>query len=128
MAPKTNIIINQFETKPGDLVHCDQGTSSQLGRLMTLSGKNNNNEISVFTLFVDSISKKMSVHFHTITNAKNTLKGKAEIEQNAEIYQVKIKNYRADNGTFRSAKSMQDIKRRFALWRRCLPTKRCGRT
>ena len=103
-----NKIVNETITKPGQLVHVDQGICSQPGRPMTLSGQNNSNKITVFTLFVDSISKKLSISFQHSTKAEATIDGKNVFEREAAAENVKIHNYRADNGTFRAKAFIDD--------------------
>jgi hypothetical protein len=73
---KNNSIAGENITKPGQLVHMDQAESQNPGRPMTHSGNNNKNKIKVFTVFIDSVSKKIFVEFQTSTNAIQTLKGK----------------------------------------------------
>ncbi|GFH58525.1 hypothetical protein CTEN210_15001 [Chaetoceros tenuissimus] len=98
-------------TKPGDLIHADQCESSQDGRAFTYSGQNNPTKVNYFTIFVDSVSKKVWVEFQTSTNTEQTLKGKAKVEKNAAKYNVTIKAYRTDNGTFCSKEFMADIEK-----------------
>lgn len=98
-------------TKPGDLIHADQCESSQDGRPFTYSGQNHSTKVNYFTIFVDSVSKKVWVEFQTSTNTEQTLKGKAKVEKNAAKYNVTIKAYRTDNGTFRSKEFIADIEK-----------------
>lgn len=100
-------IASEEITKPGDLIHADQAECSQPGRPMTFSGHNSKTKIVCFTIFVDSISKKIWVEFQTSTEADQTLKGKKRLEKDAAKYNVKIKAFRTDNGVFRS-KSFKD--------------------
>jgi hypothetical protein len=76
---------------------------------MTYSGRNSPDKITCFTLFVDSISKKVFVHFQHSTSTQETLVGKQRFERNAYQYNVTIKSYRADNGVFRSKDFKSDI-------------------
>ena len=96
---------------PGDLIHADQAECSQPGRPMTYSGHNSSNKIVCFTVFVDSISKKIWVEFQTSTEAKQTLKGKKHIEKDAAKYNVKIKSFRTDNGVFRSKEFKDNLQK-----------------
>ena len=98
-------------TKPGDLIHADQCESSQDGRPFTYSGQNNQQKVNFFTIFVDSKSKKVWVEFQSSTEAEQTLKGKAKVEKEAAKYNVTIKAYRTDNGTFRSKEFITDIEK-----------------
>ena len=106
---KFNKIVSTDIKNVGDLVHIDQAESSTPGRPMTLSGHNNQEKVTCFTLFVDSISKKIHVHFQTSTNAAQTLQGKHRFERQAQQFDVKIKNFRADNGIFRSKEFRDDL-------------------
>ena len=108
---RNNTIIPDSITKPGDLIHTDQAESATPGRPMTISGKNNKIKVTVFTVFVDSISKKIFVEFQTSTNAEQTLKGKHRLEQSAAAFDVKIKHYRVDNGVFKSKEFKLDIEK-----------------
>ena len=108
---KNNSIAGESITKPGQLVHMDQAESQNPGRPMTHSGNNNKNKIKVFTVFVDSVSKKIFVEFQTSTNAIQTLNGKHRFERMAHSHGVKIENYRADNGIFKSAVIKHDIEK-----------------
>ena len=96
---------------PGDLIHADQAECSQPGRPMTYSGHNSSNKIVCFTVFVDSISKKIWVEFQTSTEAEQTLKGKKRIEKDAAKYNVKIKSFRTDNGVFRSKEFKDNLEK-----------------
>ena len=53
-----NTLIPDTITRPGDLIHTDQVEGATPGRPMTISGKNNKIKETVFTAFVNSISKK----------------------------------------------------------------------
>jgi hypothetical protein len=97
-----NKIISNTVTKPGDLIHMDQAETTTPGRPMTLSGWNNSTKITCFTIHVDSISKRIFAEFQTSTNAEQTIDGKKRLEQYANQYSVKISNFRADNGVFKS--------------------------
>ena len=108
---KSNSIISESVTKPGDLIHTDQAESATPGRPMTISGYNNKTKISVFTLFIDSISKKIFVEFQSSTDAKQTLVGKHRLEHAAAEYNVTVKHYRADNGVFKSKEFELDIQK-----------------
>lgn len=103
--------ITKNVTQPGDLIHADQCESSQDGRAFTYSGQNSPTKVNFFTIFVDSVSKKVWVEFQTSTNTEQTLKGKAKVEKNAAKYNVTIKAYRTDNGTFRSKEFMANIEK-----------------
>ena len=92
------------------MIHMDQAESGTPGRPMTYSGKNNQEKIYVFTLFVDSISKKIFVEFQTSSNAQQTLVGKSKLETNTKLYSRTVKLYRADNGIFQSNKFRDDVK------------------
>lgn len=98
-------------TIPGDLIHADQCESSQDGRPFTYSGQNHSTKVNFFTIFVDSVSKKVWVEFQTSTNTEQTLKGKAKVEKNAVKYNVTIKAYRTDNGIFRSKEFIANIEK-----------------
>ena len=76
---------------------------------MTYSGHNSKTKITCFTIFVDSISKKIWVEFQTSTDAEQTLNGKRKLERNAAQFDVQIKSYRTDNGVFRSDAFQTDI-------------------
>jgi hypothetical protein len=106
-----NKIISSSVKKPGDLIHMDQAETNTPGRPMTLSGKNNQEKIKCFTLFVDSISKQIFAEFQTSTEASQTIAGKSRFEKHAMQYDVKLKNFRADNGIFRSKEFMDDIRK-----------------
>lgn len=99
---QTNGVISNLVTKPGDLIHIDQAETSTPGRPMTFSGRNSKHKITCFTLFIDSISKKIFAEFQTSTDAKQTIEGKKRFEATAQRYDVKITEYRADNGVFKS--------------------------
>ena len=71
-----NTIINERIKRPGDLIHIDQAETSTPGRPMTYSGRNSPDKITCFTLFVDSISKKVFVNFQHSTSTQETLFGK----------------------------------------------------
>jgi hypothetical protein len=80
----------------------DQAETTTPGRSMTLSGWNNSTKITSFTIYVDSISKRIFAEFQTSTNAEQTIDGKKRLEQYANQYSTKISNFRADNGVFKS--------------------------
>ena len=61
----------------------DQDESSTPGRPLTFSGKNNKNKISILTIFVDQISKKIFAEFQQTTSADDTLKSKVRMEMDA---------------------------------------------
>ena len=104
-----NKIISESIKKPGDLFHMDQAMPSTPGRPMTLSGKNNKEKVTCFTIYVDSVSKRLFAEFQTSTEAPQTIKGKKRVEKFAQLYDVKIKRFRADNGVFRSKEFMEDL-------------------
>lgn len=87
---------------PGDLIHTDQAETSQPGRPLTFSGKNNSNKITCFTVYVDTITNFCFVHFQHSTSAEETLIGKQRFERFARSHGRSIKHFRADNGIFRS--------------------------
>ena len=99
---KDNSIVPETILKPGDLIHTDQAESATPGCTMTISGYNNNQKILVFTLFIDSISKKIFVEFQSSTSAAQTLVGKHRLERTAAEFNVTIKNDHADNSVFKS--------------------------
>ena len=109
---KSNKISSELIKQPGDLIHMDQAESSNPGRPMTHSGRNNKTKIVCFTIFVDSISKKIFVEFQTSTNSQQTLAGKHRMELNAKHHGVKIKHFRADNGIFKAAEIKIDIEKK----------------
>ena len=78
---------------------------------MAISGYNNKTKISVFTLFIDSISKNVFVEFQSSTGATQTLVGKHRLERTAAEYNVTIKHYHADNGVFKSKEFKMDIQK-----------------
>ena len=100
---KSNHIRSEHITMPGNLIHMDQAESSNPGRPMTHSNWNNNTKINCFTIFVDSVSKKLFVEFQSSTNAVQTLAGKHHMERSAKHDGVDIKQFRADNGIFKAA-------------------------
>ena len=108
---KSNHIRSEHITMPGDLIHMDQAESSNPGRPMTHSGWNNKTKINCFTIFVDSVSKKLFVDFQSSTNAVQTLAGKHRMERSAKHDGVDIKQFRADNGIFKAAEVKLDIER-----------------
>lgn len=108
---KTNKIVGEHITKPGDMIHMDQAVVTTPGRPMTLSGKNNKHKITCFTIFVDSVSKRVHIHFQNSTNSEQTIDGKINLERFATRYDVKLKHIRCDNGTFRSKAFVQHVKK-----------------
>ena len=108
---RNNTLIPDTITQPGDLVHTDQAESVTPGRPMTISGKNYKIKVIVFTVFVDSISKRVFVKFQTSTNAEQSLRGKHCLKRSAAAFDVKIKHYRADNGVFKSKEFKLDIEK-----------------
>ena len=104
-------IIGDFVKVPGDLVHTDQVICSQPGRPMTISGRNNPTKVTCFTIYVDSIARKVFTEFQTSNDAKHTLAGKHRIEKEAASFDVTIKSYRADNGIFRAKEFIIDIEK-----------------
>jgi hypothetical protein len=58
---------------------------------MTYSGRDRPDKINCFTLFVDSICKKIFVHFQHSTSTEETLLGKQLFEHLAYQYNVTIK-------------------------------------
>ena len=103
-----NKLIGQHIKAPGDLIHMDQCSVTTPGRPMTLSGKTTKITINCFTIFIDSISKRIFVEFQSSTDAEQTLAGKHRMERFAHRYDVKIKSLRADNGTFRAKDFVED--------------------
>ena len=91
-ASKKGKIISDLITKPGDLIHMDQAQSSTPGRPLTYSGKNNPTKIFFVTVFIDSISKKVFCEFQHSTGAKETIKAKHAMEQDAYKSGIKIKS------------------------------------
>ena len=65
-------IIGDHIKAPGDLIHTDQVICSQPGRPMTLSGRNNPTKIKCFTIYVDSISRKVFAEFQTSNDAQHS--------------------------------------------------------
>ena len=78
---------------------------------MTISGRNNPTKVTCFTIYVDSIARKVFTEFQTSNDAKHTLAGKHRIEKEAASCDVTIKSYRADNGIFRAKEFIVDIKK-----------------
>ena len=78
---------------------------------MMISGYNNKTKITVFTLFIDSISKKIFIEFQSLTDAAQTLVGKHRLEKTAAEYKIKIKHYCADNGVFKLKEFKLDIQK-----------------
>lgn len=97
--------------KPGDLISTDQAETSQPGRHHTHSGHNISTKINTFTIYYDSISKLAFVHFQTSTGATETLEGKHRFERYAHQRGVSLRNFRADNGVFKSAAIRMDLKK-----------------
>ena len=61
------------------------------------------------TVLIDSISKKVFCEFQHSTGAKETIKAKHAMEQDAFKSGVKIRSFRADNGIFKSAEFRLDL-------------------
>ena len=78
---------------------------------MTLSGRNNPTKITCFTIYVDSISRKVFTEFQTSNDAQHTPAGKHRMEKEAASFDVTIKSFRADNGIFRVQEFMIDIEK-----------------
>ena len=108
---KSNSIISEHISRPGNLIHTDQAESATPGRPMTISRYNNTTKISVFTLFIDNISKKIFIEFQSSTDAKQTLVGNHRLERTAAKYNITVKHYRADNGVFKSKEFKMDIQK-----------------
>ena len=106
---KDNKIRGTTISSQGDLIHMDQCIVTTPGRPMTLSGWNNKEKITCFTIFVDSVSHRIHVHFQTSTEACQTLDGKHRLERYAHKFSITIKSFRADNGVFKSQEFMTDI-------------------
>ena len=100
---KKGKIIGEWVKNPGDMIHTDQAETTQPGRPLTHSGRNNKIKIFVFTIYYDSISKKGFVEFQHSTSAAETIKGKTRVERKAHQQSVSFKSFRADNGIFKSA-------------------------
>ena len=106
---KDNKIAGSSVKQPGDMIHMDQCIVTTPGCPMTHSGKNNPEKITCFTIYVDSISHRIHIHFQSSTEAVQTLVGKHRLERYGKKFQVKIKSFRADNGIFKAKKFMDDI-------------------
>jgi hypothetical protein len=76
---------------------------------MTFSGQNSSTKVTCFSIFVDSISKKIWTEFQSSTDAAQTLQGKHRVEKNGAQFNVTVKAYRGDNGVFRSKEFQDDI-------------------
>ena len=63
-------IIKENIKHPGDLIHMDQAVSSLIGRWLVESGRLRKTKCTTISIFVDSISKKISKEFHKGETAK----------------------------------------------------------
>ena len=72
----------------------------------------NPTKITCFTIYIDSISRKVFTEFQTSNDAQHTLAGKHRMEKEAASFDVTIKPFRADNGIFRAQEFMIDIKKK----------------
>ena len=108
---RDNKISGKSITQPGDLIHMDQCIVTTPGRPMTLSGKNNRDKITCFTIYVDQVSHRIHIHFQSSTDAKQTLQGKHRLEKYGHKFNVNLKHFRADNGVFKSKDIMFDIEK-----------------
>ena len=108
---KSSKIIGEWVKQPGDLIHTDQAETTQPGRPLTHSGWNNRNKIFVFTIYFNSISKRGFVEFQHSTDADANISGKHRMERYATKHNVKIRNFRADNGIFKSAEFRADLRK-----------------
>ena len=77
--------------------------------MLTYSGKNNKYNTLFAPLFVDIISKNEFYDFKHSTGSEETIKEKQAMKRDANTCGVKVKSFRANNSTFKSAESRLEL-------------------
>ena len=106
--------------KPGDMVSTDQYVSKELGRLPHTRGKESLKERYVGgTIYVDEASGFVFAQHQVSLNAMETIRGKHLFEREAGTCGVQIRNYRGDNGVYKSTEFVKDLNQRNQTIRYC---------
>jgi len=95
---------------PGGGVSTDQIVSTQPGLVPQDAGHLTNERISAATVFVDHFSGYSYVVLMTSTTGEETLRAKQEFEAHAASLGIRVAHYHADNGRFKEAIFMDDVK------------------
>ena len=95
-------------TKLGDRVHVDHMHSSQPGFIGQVKGWLTRRRYVGSLVFVEELSDFTYVHHIEEFSDEETLKGKRCFENLMASYDVQIRSYHADNGSFSSSMFMED--------------------
>ena len=108
--PESEMAIRQNDLKPGDCVSIDQMVSKVPGRLSHTFGKEDpRQKLNGCTLFCDHCSGYVYLNPQVSLRVGKTLEGKHAFERMAELCNVKIKSFRADNHPFASKEFKEDL-------------------
>ena len=103
-------ILKDGDLQPGSKVSTDQYTSSLLGRRTHTRGKEPDREKFVGgTIYYDHATQFIYNINQVSLNANETIKGKREFERELAQYGRKVKQYRGDNGIYRSKEFLDEL-------------------
>ena len=106
-------ILKTEHLKPGDMVSTDQYVSKLPGRLPHTKGKEKDKErYQGGTIYVDEASGFIFAQHQVSLNAAETIRGKHLFEREALTCGREIKNYRGDNGVFKTKEFINDLEQR----------------
>jgi hypothetical protein len=88
---------------PGDCVSVDQLESNTPGSVLTSHGTPTKCTFQAATFFCDHASHFIHLTCHSFTGAVDAIASKRAFEREAQLANVSIKKYKADNGIFNSA-------------------------
>lgn len=105
--------LKAMNLKPGDMISTDQYVSKELGRLSHTRGKESDHERFVGgTIFVDEASGFVFAQHQVSLGAAETIRGKHLFEREAGTCGVTIRNYRGDNGVYKTKEFVKDLEDR----------------
>ena len=106
-----NPIRSKRDDKPGARVSVDQLISAQPGLVPQTGGTLKRSRIHCSTIFIDHLTSFAFSFLQRSTGHEETLDAKASFEKFANVYDVTIRSYHADNGRFAETAFKNDCKR-----------------
>ena len=103
---------NKDTKEPGKRVSVDQITLLTPGFIQQMVGRLTSKRYTCATIFVDNATIFGYVWLQTSLSATKTLQGKEAFEREARDAGIEIKQYRANNGIFKSKQWVTDCIRR----------------
>ena len=109
---KKDGVLKQGNLKVGSVVSTDQYVCNDRGRLEHTQGKElQKDKYSGGTIFVEHASSYIFINHQVSLKASETLAGKHKFERELHKFGHKVEKYKADNGVYKSAEFMSDIKK-----------------